>query len=223
MNEFQRPFQPAPGATEIVLVRHGAVTFDGDGLAGGGEDPPLTTAGRAQAHAVTRRLLDEPPDVLVASPLRRARETAAPLAEATGLTPVAIRELREVGLGDWEGALSKRIAEGGPVVARLFAEQRWDVIPGAEPAPRFEARVREGLARVVDLAAHGGRAIAVVHGGVIAEALRQATKSAPFAFLRSENGSISRLVHHPDGRWTLRCFNDTAHLAAPAQRAGAGQ
>ena len=55
---------------------------------------------------------------------------------------------------------------------------------------------------------------------MITEILRQVTGSEPFAFLRCTNGSISRIVRMPDGRWTLVAFNDTAHLTA-ARRDGA--
>jgi probable phosphoglycerate mutase len=213
-NTLQRPFALPPGATEVVLVRHGSVTFAGDGLAGGGEDPPLTEDGWAQARAVAERLRREPLATLFASPLRRACETAAPLAAATDLDTITIEALREVGLGEWEGQLSARIAEGDPLVERLFAEQRWDVIPGAERHERFAARVRDGLDEIVGHAGAGTVVVAVAHGGVIAEACRQVTGSRGFAFLRAENGSISRLVHGADGEWALRSFNDTAHLAA---------
>jgi 2,3-bisphosphoglycerate-dependent phosphoglycerate mutase len=197
-NTFQAPFQLPAGATEVVLVRHGSVAFTGGGLAGGGADPPLTDTGRAQAHAVVHALVGTSFQGLVSSPLRRVVETAAPLAAATGISSVAFEELREVGLGEWETTLSQRIAERDPVAARLFAEQRWDVIPGAEPMPDFEARVREGLDRLITEAG-GGRVVAVVHGGVIAEALRRITGSRGFAFLGAENGSISRVIHGVDG------------------------
>jgi probable phosphoglycerate mutase len=52
-----------------------------------------------------------------------------------------------------------------------------------------------------------------VHGAVIGELCRQATDSRAFAFVHSDNGSISRLVVLADGRWQLRSFNDISHLA----------
>jgi 2,3-bisphosphoglycerate-dependent phosphoglycerate mutase len=51
---------------------------------------------------------------------------------------------------------------------------------------------------------------------VIGEVCRQATESRPFAFIHADNGSLSRLVILPGGRWLLRSFNDTAHLASAA-------
>ncbi len=84
------------------------------------------------------------------------------------------------------------------------------MIPGAEPADAFAARVAGAIARVA--ARHGGqRVVAVTHGGVIGQALALAAGSRPFAFLGADNASVSRLVI-ADGRWIVRGFNDTAHL-----------
>jgi probable phosphoglycerate mutase len=47
---------------------------------------------------------------------------------------------------------------------------------------------------------------------VIGQLCRQATDSRPFAFVHADNGSVSRLVVLPDGRWLLRSFNDISHL-----------
>src|SRR3954452_6706207 len=88
-NTFQAPFQLPAGATEVVLVRHGSVAFTGGGFAGGGADPPLTDPGPAQPPAFVHARAGTSFQVLVTSPLRRAVETAAPLAEATGISSVA--------------------------------------------------------------------------------------------------------------------------------------
>jgi probable phosphoglycerate mutase len=124
-----------------------------------------------------------------------------------------VPELREVLLGDWEGGEFRvRFHRGDPLVRRIIEEERWDVIPGAEPMEDFAERVRSGIDRVVERTGPGRVAAAVVHGGVIGEVCRQATGGRPFAFVHSDNASISRLVVFADGRWLLRSFNDVAHL-----------
>ncbi len=62
--------------------------------------------------------------------------------------------------------------------------------------------------------------MAVVHGAVIGQLCRQATDARPFAFVHSDNGSISRLVVFDDGRWLLRSFNDISHLTVKTGPAG---
>ena len=64
------------------------------------------------------------------------------LAQRLGLTPRVERGLREVFLGEWEaGLFRKMVAENHPVAERMWAEERWDVIPGAELASAFADRV----------------------------------------------------------------------------------
>ena len=212
----QRRFTPPPDATEIVLVRHGASQAAVPGepfeLVEGHADPALSPEGDQQGRLVCERLAESPPDVLFVTPLRRTSQTAAGLI-AQGLEPVVVPELREVRLGEWEGGeLRIRAANGDPLFARMLAEERWDVVPGAEPMDEFAARVRAGLQTVVERTGPGRVAAVFAHGGVIGELCRQATGSRPFAFVHVDNGSITRLVAFAGGRLLLRSFNDTTHL-----------
>lgn len=214
----QRAWALPADATEVLLVRHGASQAHVPGepfelVEGGHANPPLAPEGEAQARAVCARLAKDPPDALFVTPLVRTQQTVAPLMAATGLEPTVVPELREVLLGEWEGGeLRVRFAQGDPLVAEIFTRQRWDVIPGAEPQEAFATRVRTGLLRVVDATGPGRRAAAVVHAGVVTELCRQATDAPALAYVHAENTSISRIVVFGDGRWLLRCFNDTAHL-----------
>ena len=215
---FRRP----PGSTELLLVRHGESEpmvpgrpfprVDGRG------DPALAPDGRAQAELVGDRLATHPIDVIYVSSLRRTAETAAPLAARLGLEPVVEPDLREVGLGEWEGELyRKHMSEGHPIALEVMRQQRWDVIPGAESEAEIRSRVRGAIDRIVG--ANAGRSVAVFcHGGVIAEILAQVTAAArPFAFLGAANGSISHVVVFGE-RWILRRFNDTSHLPGDLDR-----
>jgi 2,3-bisphosphoglycerate-dependent phosphoglycerate mutase len=215
----QRAWTLPDDATEILLVRHGAsqdaVPGEPFEMLEGHANPALSPIGEQQAQAVGARLAQDPPDALFITSLRRTAQTAQPLADATGLEPTAIPELSEVRLGEWEGGeLRVRTAQGDPLVATIFEQQRWDVIPGAEPADDFAERVRRGIDRVVELTGPGRVAAAVVHGGVIGELARQATGAPRLAFVHAENTSITRLVVFGDGRWLLRSFNDTSHLTS---------
>jgi probable phosphoglycerate mutase len=92
----------------------------------------------------------------------------------------------------------------------MIEEERWDVIPNAEPAEAFAARVRRAVTRIAE--AHPDQRVAAfAHGGTIGQILAQATGSRPFALGGSDNASISHLVVVGD-RWVLRRFNDTTHL-----------
>lgn len=213
--DFQRALTAPEGAQEVLLVRHGACDPPAaDGLIGGRSDPSLNERGRGEAAAVTERLAGAPVSAVFATPLRRTTETAAATAAGHGLRTAVLEELVEVYLGEWEGhGIHERGARGDAELARVLREQRWELIPGAEPAVEFAARVRTGIERVADAAAPGGVAVAFTHSAVIAEFCRQVTNSEPFAFLHNANGSLTRLFRMPEGRWILVSFNETAHLA----------
>jgi 2,3-bisphosphoglycerate-dependent phosphoglycerate mutase len=201
----------------MLLVRHGesAPALEGQSFpdVDGHGDPPLDPAGEHQAEQVAVRLVssEEPIAAIYVTTLQRTHQTAAPLARRLGMDVRVEPDLREVHLGEWEGgAFRRHVAEGHPLAKQMWEEQRWDVIPGAEPAERFAARVRDGIGRIA--AAHPDQTVVVVvHGGVIGQAVSLASGSATFAFVGSDNGSITHLVVDGD-RWIVRRFNDTAHL-----------
>ncbi|HEX6417201.1 MAG TPA: histidine phosphatase family protein [Acidimicrobiales bacterium] len=210
-SRFRRP----PGACELLLVRHGESAPARDDrpfpLVDGHGDPELSPAGREQALRVAERLAHEDVTAIYVTTLRRTAQTAAPLAARLGLQPRVEPELREVHLGEWEGGSFRRhVAEGHPVAQRMFAEQRWDVIPGAEPGDSFAARVRGAIRRIAG-AHRDETVVAVSHGGVIGQALAEAVGARGFAFSGSDNAGISHLVV-TDDRWIVRRYNDTAHL-----------
>lgn len=214
-HDYSRPAD----AIEIVLVRHGASAAAVAGqpfeMLEGQADPPLAQAGERQARAVAQRLASEPLSGLFVTSLRRTAQTAAPLAEALGLTPVVVAQLREIFLGELDGgAFRIAVAEGDPRIPEVFAQERWDVIPGAETMEEFALRTRAGIEQILSGLQPGATVAAVVHGGVIGELCRQASGSRPFAFVHADNGSLTRLVVRADGRWLVRSFNETGHLAA---------
>src|SRR5262245_21422403 len=206
----QMRFTRPPGSTELLLVRHGESEAMVPGRpfppADGHGDPELAPEGRLQAEQVAARLAPHPIDAIYVSSLRRTLQTAAPLAARLGIAPIVEPDLREVHLGESEGELyRKHMAEGHPLALELLQQQRWDVIPGAEPAESIRTRVRGTLDRIV--AAHPDQCVAVFsHGGIIGEILAQVAQAGrPFAFLGAANASISHIVSF-NGRWILRRF-----------------
>ncbi len=219
----QRDYSRPPEAIEILLVRHGASQAAVDGqpfeLLEGQADPSLSPEGIEQARRVATFLAGEPLQALFVTPLCRTAQTAEPIAQATGLEPVVIPELREVHLGELDGgAFRIALAARDPVVREVFAQERWDVIPGAERMEDLAERTRAGVGRIVASVPAGASVAAVVHGGVIGELCRQATGSSRFAFVRADNCSITRLIIFPDGRWWLRSYNEGGHHAGAQEQ-----
>ncbi|HWB66424.1 MAG TPA: histidine phosphatase family protein [Mycobacteriales bacterium] len=211
----QHRFKMPPGAADLLLVRHGeSAPAREDRPAAkveGQTDPELAPEGREQAERLADRLALEHIDAIYVTTLRRTAETAAPLAARLGITPQIEPDLREVYLGEWEGAtFRKNTSELHPIAVQMFTEQRWDVIPGAESIESLHTRTKAAVNRIA--AAHPDqRVVVVAHGGVIGAIISMGTGAENFAFITADNASISQVVVNGDS-WMVRRFNDTTHL-----------
>lgn len=152
---------PRPTFTTILLVRHGATATTGHVLPGRAPGLHLSERGVAQAEAVAARLgeLTKRPAALYASPLERARETAAPIAKTLGLRSVVERGLVECDFGTWTGkrlsTLSRR--RGWRTVQHAPSTFRF---PEGESFVEMQVRVWATLERLA--ARHRNRSIVVV-------------------------------------------------------------
>lgn len=200
----------------LWLVRHGESTWNQDRRFQGARDAELSARGREQARALARALTGRPLDAVYTSPLSRARDTAAACADALGLRPVVLDDLREVGLGEWEGLPVETVVE-------RYGDHywRWLTLPGAHPPPGGEpmAALQRRVAAALEAicARHAeGRVLVVTHGGAIASFLCGCLGLGLDAVwrLRIDNASITR-VELPAGR--LHALNDTRHLREPAE------
>lgn len=228
MSETDRPteyrqhrFVLPLGAADLLIIRHGESKPAGPGevfpTRDGHADPPLDARGHAEAQLVADRLEREDVTAVYVTPLQRTAQTAAPLAERLGLEPAVEPDLREIHLGEWEGAeFRRRVRARDPLAERVFREERWDLIPGAERNEDLQARVRKGIGRIA--AAHPDERVAVfVHGGIIGAIAALATGGRLFAFTGADNASLTHLVVTSD-TWILRRFNDTGHLGTDLDR-----
>jgi broad specificity phosphatase PhoE len=109
----------------------------------GHADPPLDGEGRAEAQRLGKLFVGVGVDAMFTSSLKRARETAAPIAETTGVHPLVVFRFADRDYGPWNGA---RRAE----VEREFGEV--DAAPGVEPRERFDRRVLGAFATAVERA-----------------------------------------------------------------------
>jgi broad specificity phosphatase PhoE len=205
---------------ECWLVRHGETTWNSEGRFQGGLDAPLSPRGHAQAAALAAGLTRTRFDALYTSPLSRARETAVACGSALGLEPIALDDLREIGLGAWEGLTLETVrARDGERYRRWLEAPAAHPPAGGEPMAGLAGRVRAALDRLA--ARHPeGRVLVVSHGGAIASALCAWLGRPLDAIwsLRLDNASITRVVL-PAGR--LLAWNETGHLAGVATEAAA--
>lgn len=199
--------------TEILLVRHGETLWNTEGRIQGQLDSPLSSAGLIQADALARRLAAERPDRLFTSDLGRARQTAEPIARATGLVPQVDPRLRERCYGHFEGRI-------WPEIKHEFRGDRdahWDhssrvKAVGGESLREFRDRVLGALERIARSAAES-KVVVVAHGGVLGMLYRHVMgipAQAPRSYAMP-NAGVNRF-RFDSGDWSLIDWGDLSHL-----------
>lgn len=167
----------------IILVRHGATAWTGRRYAGH-RDPWLSPEGRAQAAALAIELAGAMPGPLrlVSSPLRRARQTAFAIAEATGSArPTMDARWMEADFGSAEGRTFAGLERRAPkLAARIAAGEVGIDWPGGESAQSLTDRVSAALSDARALAERTGTTVVVIaHAGPIRAATALAEAQDP--------------------------------------------
>lgn len=148
-----------------MLWRHGQTVWNAERRFQGQSDIPLDEVGQVQADRAARLLAALRPDLIVASDLSRAAQTAAPLSRLTGLEVTLDKDLRERSGGRWEGLTDTEIR------TRYPAEHASWTPPDGEPSALVAERVAGALLRVADAvsgpAMTTGLAVVVSHGAAL--------------------------------------------------------
>ncbi|HXG77622.1 MAG TPA: histidine phosphatase family protein [Gaiellaceae bacterium] len=175
----------------LALVRHGETDWNRERRFQGHADVGLNARGRAAARALARAFAGDHVTALVASPLRRALETALVLGAGLGLEPVADERLQEIDVGSWQGLTREEVqARDAAAYGRWLAgEAGWE---GGETYDALAARVLPALYELAGSCSHGV-VVVVTHGGPIRVALR-AAGVPPDALGPVANCAILRLV-----------------------------
>jgi len=168
-----RAKQAPPSSTLFLLVRHGLTPTTGKVLPGRAAGLHLAEAGQAQANTAAERIAAlSRVDAVYASPLERARETAAPIAKAKGLKVHVDKGLLECDFGEWTGEELKKLMklpEWGTVI-RAPSTFRF---PGGESFNEMQVRIVSAIDRL--RAAHqGGVVVCVSHADPIKAAVAHA-------------------------------------------------
>lgn len=207
-------------ATTLLLLRHGQTAMSLDRRFSGRGDPPLTETGLRQAEQVAGRLAGAGIDVVVSSPLARARQTADAVATRAGL-PVRIDDgWVELDFGSWEGLTYAEVRERDP-----HGLAGWlDYVDGGPvdgPAPHggetfAQCSRRVAAARDALVAAYPGKTVLVVShvtpiktvAGLVLGAERAAMSG-----LFLDLCALSEVRLAPGGRGSIRSWNDTSYLS----------
>jgi probable phosphoglycerate mutase len=176
------------------LIRHGRTELNAAGCLRGHADPPLDDVGGTEAERLGKLFVGVRADEILVSPLTRARQTAAPIAETIGVDTLTVFRFADRDYGPWNGA-----AEAD--VARTYG--RVDAAPGVEPRERFEQRVLGAFAVASERSA--GALILVTHVRV---------NQIILAALVPSLGSDAEQIPQRTGCWN-RVERDDAGWTAP--------
>lgn len=179
--------------TILGLLRHGQTDWNIDLRLQGSTDIPLNDTGRAQARLAAETLRREDWDVIIASPLSRAKDTADIVALELGMKVAVVPELIERSFG---------VAEGLDHATWRKLYESHQVIEGLESLADLRART----VLLLDLIANeysGQRVLAVSHGAFIRKVLTIVTEGElPREGERLSNASLNKFMH-ADGIWTI--------------------
>ncbi len=207
--------------TTLLAVRHGATA---DSLAHhfsgrGGSDPTLAPVGREQADAVAAELvLRGGVDAVVASPLRRTRETADIIVESLAAAGHDVEveieaDLAECAFGAWDGLTFGEVQERFPVLLETWLGSVDVAPPGGESFSEVRDRVDAARRRVLE--AHPGERVLVVSHVTPIKVLAGLALDAPLASLYKMElapCSLTTLAWWADGNASMRGWAEAGHL-----------
>jgi broad specificity phosphatase PhoE len=150
--------------TTLYLVRHALHDLVGKALAGRAPGLALSSEGRVQALRLGQRFAGVPIGRILSSPVQRAQETAAAIAQHQGGTVDTADELTEIDCGAWTGRSFDSLA-ADPLWQAWNAERAGATIPDGEGMEAVQARVSRLLARLVE--DEPGPVLLVSHSDVI--------------------------------------------------------
>jgi len=202
----------------LLLVRHGETEWTRTGRYQGTTDTALSEIGLAQAQALATRLAGVKLAAILSSDLRRALDTAAPIARAHAQPVCPEPRLREIGFGVWEGLTWTQIEQQDPLTWAQWTADPMSAMPaGGESLSSIAARLNQLLA---ELAARPDdeTILLVAHGGSLRVLICLALGLPPGSAwsLRMENAALSELYVWPGTgsqvKAILSLLNDRHHL-----------
>jgi alpha-ribazole phosphatase len=198
---------------KLILVRHGITDWNSAQRFQGQSDIPLNETGKKQAAALAKRLAGEPIDVIIASDLQRASETAQTIV-AKHTCPLRLEpRLREINFGAWEGLTYDEIRQQAPLTLASWESDFQKVPPpGGETVSQLAVRVDLAL-KTLRGEYTDQTVLVVAHGGPLQTLVCLALGISPLNYwqFHLSTASISRLAFYPAGA-IVNGLNDTCHL-----------
>lgn len=183
--------------TTLYIVRHGYSVGNAEKRFAGRADFPLNETGRRQAACTAEFMRDTPLDVILSSPLLRAKETAEAIAKTHGLAITILPDLAEISFGELDGLPVEEVAARYPDVFTTWRNRIIDAaFPGGESTREVAARAQRVLGEI--LRTYADKRVCVVSHGALIKFMLAYIEDAPLDQLASrefvKNASVSALT-----------------------------
>ncbi len=127
---------------ELILIRHGETAWNAEKIFRGRTEIPLDETGKRQAALLADYLKDEKLEAIYTSPLERARETAARIADLQKLEAIPVNNLTDMDYGHWQGKKIIEVEEAYPELFNDWMDTPEQIaIPGGESLAQVTGRV----------------------------------------------------------------------------------
>lgn len=196
---------------ELLLIRHAEPVRIAPGEGDGGPvDPELTARGRDEAQRLAAWLATEDIDAVISSPLRRARQTAEPVARALGLDVEVDSGVIEYDANADHYIPAEELKRERDARWQAMLDGRWEDFGGEAP-DQFRGRIVPCLDGIIRRFP-GGRVAVVCHGGVINVYVGALLGLDRLLWFEPGYTSITRVAAARSGQRSLVTLNETAHL-----------
>lgn len=203
----------------IYLVRHGETSWNRKEVFRGRKDIALSERGKKEAEAIAGALLKEEIDFIISSPLKRARETATPLARIKKLKLIVDEGLIDMDFGLWEGLTLQEVKARYPALYALWKNHPERVkFPEGESLKTVQKRAMSALERVTKTRKNNN-GVVVTHR-VVAKVILLSVLGAGlenFWRVKQDLGCIN-IIERQDSGWILHGLNYVDHLKALKDR-----
>jgi broad specificity phosphatase PhoE len=194
-----------PSVTLVYLARHGQTPLNESDVLRGLADPALDEIGCDQARRLGATLGPRHPSVIISSPLRRAVQTAQPIAQRAGLEVQTDQRLVDRDYGPWTG------------ISRKLVIDQWgsvDDAPGVEPKATVRDRAVAGL---TDIARQhrGGTVVVVSHDAVNRQVLAAFDADLGDSDALPQGNGHFNTLELRDGRWAVLAVNELPAAGDP--------
>ncbi|WP_373896331.1 histidine phosphatase family protein [Virgibacillus sp. CBA3643] len=187
--------------TTICLIRHGETDWNATGRLQGATDIPLNDTGIRQAEECAAFLRPADYDVLITSPLKRAKLTAEIINDKLDLPFAEMKDFKERSFGEGEGmTMEERLT--------AYPDKNF---PNREEHEAFTKRVMAGIDTITQN--YPDKSVLLVAHGAVINVILTVVSNGEIGADKTKllNACISN-IHFQEDQWNVKNFNLVGHL-----------